>query len=179
MLLGNFEGEDLSSWRVAGGKLTGYTSDATLTTRSNEPMRHDARKRVWVNIIERTDGKHERFIRPEGVTEGKGSALWEVPPGTGEATLSRELKFAEPLSHVAVDAISRGRRDVEIQVIADTGRATREKRKFLLRASSNRRLLLPLREKAGRVNLSIVLHNKEQSDPARIVLDNLRGFRIA
>jgi hypothetical protein len=178
-LLGSFEGEDLASWRAEGGKLTPYASDAILTTRSNEPMRHDSRKRLWVNIIERTDGRHERSIHPEGVTEGKGSALWEVLPETSEARLSRELKLTEPLSHLALDAINRSQGDIEIQVIAESGRTLREEKLFLLRASSNRRLLVPLRTRVGPMNLTLLLKTKEHGAPTRIVLDNLRGFRVA
>jgi hypothetical protein len=129
-----------------------------------------------VNVIERTDGKHERFTYPEGVTEGKGSALWEVPPGAGEATLSRALKLSQPITHISVDAINRGQGDVEIEVLIDAGQARKGSKAFLLHPSSNRRLLVPLPEKIALVNAVLVVKIKDHRDPARIVLDNLRVF---
>ena len=179
ILLGSFEGEDLASWRVAGGKLTAYRSDDLVLSRSNEPMRQDARRRVWITYQPPVNGRRERVIYPEGVTEGKGSALWEVPAGDGKATLSRALRPSEPVTHIAVDAINRGKGDVEIDVILEVDQTMRGNKVFLLHPSSNRRLLVPLLDKIGQEKVILFLKVNDRQQPARIVLDNLRGFRIA
>ena len=176
--LGSFEGDDLASWRVAGGRLTAYGNDDVAIGRSNQPMKQDARRRVWITDHAPVNGRRERATYPEGVTEGKGSALWEVPSREGKATLSRPLRLSEPITHVAVDAINRGKSDVEIEVMIEENRTMKGNKVFLLRPSSNRRFLVPLREKVGGEKVILFLKVNDHRELARIVLDNLRGFRV-
>jgi hypothetical protein len=141
-------------------------------------MHHDPRKRIWVDIIERPNASNERVNYPEGVTEGKGSSLWEIPAGTREAKLSRVLTLPEPITHISVDAISRNQSEVEVNLMIEAGRTVKGAKDFLLYSSSNRRLLMPLGGPV-RDNIRLSLRVRDSKLPTRIVLDNLRGFRLS
>jgi hypothetical protein len=162
-LLGNFEGEELATWKAIGGKLTAYGSNDLLP---------DGRRRLWV-----ANGL-KKPLYPEGITEGNGSALWEVPAGGGEATLSRMLRLPEPVTHFGLDAMNRSENAVEIGVTLSEGRKRKGNKAFLLPPSSNRRLLVALWRKADREEVTLVLSMKDRREPARVVLDNLRGFGV-
>lgn len=155
ILLGIFEGDDLNSWSASHGTLKPYESRGT-----------------WIN------GNLQKVAYPEGVTEGRGSALWEVPVGKGEAVLSRSIKLdrTHPLTHVALDAVNRGNLDAGIDVLVEVDHKPVTQRAFLLRYWANRRLLVPIpvQTKSGELRLS--LRVREGDEPLRIVLDNLRGF---
>ncbi|MBS7614225.1 hypothetical protein KEJ18_00560 [Candidatus Bathyarchaeota archaeon] len=155
ILLGNFEDEDLKTWHVNEGTLKPYKSEGT-----------------WIN------GNLEKIAYPEGITEGKGSAIWEVPVGKKEATLSRFIKFNGdcPISHLTFDAINRGKGDVEIDVSIEVERRVVARKSFTLRYWANQRFLLHIPEKAKIDGLNLILKIRNQEEPAKIVLDNLKGF---
>ena len=120
-------------------------------------------------------------LHPEGITEGSGSALWEVPAGGGEATLTRMLNLSEPVTHIGLDAINRSENEVEIgiTITISEGRERKGNKIFLLHPSSNRRLLVPLSRKTGRKQVMVVLRMMDRRGHGRVVLDNLRGFGLA
>jgi hypothetical protein len=155
VLLGSFEGKDLSSWSVSQGILTSYKS-----------------RGIWIN------GNLEKIAYPEGVTEGIGSALWKIPAGKGKAVLSRLLKLEEshPITHIALDAINHSKREVEIDVTVEVDHKPITQKTFLLHYWANRRLLVPIPAKTKPENLNLSLKIKEKEEPLRIILDNLRGF---
>lgn len=155
MLLGSFEDEDLKTWHVNGGTFKPYKSEGT-----------------WIN------GNLEKIQYPEGVTEGKGSAIWEVPSGKNEATLNRLLKFNRicPITHIALDAINRSEGDVEIEVSIEAEHEVIVKRLFKVHYWTNRRLLVPIPKESKIDGLNIILRIKNREEPVKIILDNLRGF---
>jgi hypothetical protein len=155
VLLGSFEGKDLSSWSVDRGILTSYKS-----------------RGIWIN------GNLEKIAYPEGVTEGIGSALWKIPAGKGKAVLSRLLKLEEshPITHIALDAINHSKREVEIEVTVEEDHKPITQKTFLLHYWANQRLLVPIPTKTKPENLNLSLKIKEKEEPLRIILDNLRGF---
>jgi hypothetical protein len=155
ILLGNFEDKDLSSWSVNRGILTSYKS-----------------RGKWIN------GNLEKVAYPEGVTEGIGSAVWKIPAGEGEAVLSRHFKLEEshPITHIALDAINRSKREVEIDVTVEVDHKSVTQKTFLLHYWANRRLIVPIPAKTKPENLNLSLKIKEKEEPLRIVLDNIRGF---
>jgi hypothetical protein len=155
VLLGSFEGKDLNSWNVDGGILTSYKSQG-----------------IWIN------SNHEKIAYPEGVTEGIGSALWKIPAGKEEAVLSRPLKLEEshPITHIALDAINRSKRDVEINVTIEADHKPITQKTFLLHYWANQRLLVPIPIKTKPKNFNLSLKIKQKEEPIMIILDNLRGF---
>ena len=152
--------EALEPWHVSGGKLVPYTS-----------------QEVWIN------GNYERDTYPEGVTDGGGSALWEIPAGQGEVAASRRLTLPEgvasAITHISIDAMNRGPGEVCLEGVVEAGASTISK-SFILRHWANRRLLIPLSELAEgrtgleRLNFILKIHHREE--PVRIVLDNLRIY---
>lgn len=155
ILLGSFEDEDLKSWHFNEGTFKPYKSEGT-----------------WIN------GNLVKMRYPEGVTEGKGSAIWEVPAGKKEATLNRFLTFNGdcPITHIAFDAINHGEGDVEINVSIEDEHRVVAKKTFTIRYWANQRLLIPIHEKTKNSCLNLILKIREQEEPVKIVLDNLRVF---
>ena len=155
VLLGSFEYDDLISWSASRGTLTPYNS-----------------RGIWIN------GNLEKVASPEGVTEGKGTALWEIPAGNGEAVLSRPIKLSgsRPFTHIAFDAVNRSECEAEINVMVEADHKPITQKAFLLRYWANRRLLVPISVKNKPKNLGLSLKIKQEEKPLRIVLDNLRGF---
>jgi hypothetical protein len=155
VLLGSFEGKDLSSWSASRGTLTPYKS-----------------RGIWMN------GNLEKIAYPEGVTEGTESALWEIPAGKGEAVLSKSIKLdgSRPFTHIALDAINRSECEAEIDVMVELDHRPIIQKTFLLRYWVNRRLLVPIQEKTKPENLGLSLKIRQKEEPLSIVLDNFRGF---
>lgn len=155
VLLDSFEGKDLDYWSVSRGTLTPYESQG-----------------IWIN------GNLEKVPSPEGVTEGKGSALWEIPARNGEAVLSRIIKLgrSQPFTHIALDAVNRSECEAEIDVLVEADHKPLTQKTFLLRFWANRRLLVPIPAINRPKNFGLSLKIKEGEKPLRIVLDNLRGF---
>ena len=158
-LLGNFEGTDLKAWRFTAGKLGPYQS-----------------KRTW-----RSGTTSNRVLSAEGVTEGKASALWQLPRHSNAATLSREVNLHAPdgqrFTHLAVDAVNRGKAAVEVEAtLAVTGNPVVVRRRYKINHETNRRLLIhaPQLLKTGDALLSLTITPK--NEPVHLVLDNLRGF---
>jgi hypothetical protein len=173
--LDSFEGKDLTSWKAVEGTLTAYGSNDLARSRSNEPMTQDTRPRVWMTYEVR-QGKRERFVYPEGVTEGKGSGVWEIPSEQGTATLSKSFKLAQEVTHIGVDTISRSEKNVSIEVVVGNNGTILGTGTFLLLPLSNRRLLVSM-DNVARHHLDVSLSLKERNGSVKIVLDNLRGFR--
>jgi hypothetical protein len=157
-LLNGFEGDDLLTWHVAEGVLGPYRSE-----------------RVWIN------GNLERVTYAEGYTEGKGAALWEIPPGTGAAPLSGSVVSptrpgGRGLTHIAIDAFNRGESEVDATVTVECDGRQLAQGNYRLHFWANRRLLLPLPSDVRGSVLDIALIVEKRDAPTRLVLDNLRGF---
>jgi hypothetical protein len=155
ILLGSFEGEDLNSCSVSQGTLTSYKSEG-----------------IWIN------SNLEKVAYPEGITEGKGSALWEIPAGKGEVILSRTLKLEgiHPITHISLDAVNRGKGEIEINVTVEADHQIITKKPFLLHYWANQRLLIPIPAMTKPENLNLSLRIRDREKPVRIVLDNIKGF---
>ncbi len=155
ILLGSFEGEDLDSWSASHGTLAPYKN-----------------RGIWIN------GNLDKVAYPEGVTEGTGSALWEIPAGIEEAVLSRSIKISgsQQFSHIAFDAVNRSGCEAEISVMVEADGKPLTQRIFLLRYWANRRLLISIPARTKPKVLRLSLRVREGKETLRIVLDNLRGF---
>lgn len=157
-LLNDFEGDDLLTWHTAEGVLGPYKSE-----------------RVWIN------GNLERVTYAEGYTEGKGAALWEIPPGTGTAVLSGSVVSptrpgGRGLTHIAIDALNRGESEADVTVTVGCDGRQLAQLDYRLHFWANRRLLLPLQSDAKGAVFDITLTVEKTDEPTRLVLDNLRGF---
>jgi hypothetical protein len=157
-LLNDFEDDDLLTWRATEGVLSPYKSE-----------------RVWIN------GNLERVTYAEGYTEGKGAALWEIPAGAGAVVLSGSVESparpgAQGLTHVAIDVLNRGAGEASVKVTVDCDGRQVAHQEFRLHFWANRRLLLPLQSDAEGAVLDVALTVEKTDEPARLVLDNLRGF---
>jgi hypothetical protein len=161
-LLDGFEGPGLDEWRVEGGSLSPY-----------KPLESWA----WVN-------HNNGPSLTEGVTEGHGSAIVEIPAGQGEVVLMRTVKIDQatgPVSHVAIDAINRTdenstEKTVRIALSVSQGERQIAHQSFDVLDRSNRRLLLPLDYVVLDGDLTIELRFQRPASPQRVVLDNLRSF---
>jgi len=153
-LLDGMEGASLHEWRTAGSRVAAYESQNNL----------------WTN------GHTEQTFFPEGVTEGRGSMVWEIPAGEGEASLSRTVRPTEALTHVALDAVHRGEEAADVRMSAQQRGREIGAETFRIHPGSNRRLLLSVKHCDGRSDVTIELITCGQGRPLRLVLDNLRGF---
>ena len=150
----SMEADSINEWEVTGGSLSEYRSEAK-----------------WIN------GNCEHRVYPEGVTEGEGSMLWEVPEGGEPAAVKKtfELLNAVSASHMAIDAMNRSDGETEIRLEVRMGEV-KTARSYPLRYWANRRLLMPLPgvQKARSMDVALTVEKREQ--PVRLVLDNLRLF---
>lgn len=157
ILLNSFEGADLARWQANQGVL--------------EPYRGE---RLWIN------GNLERVTFPEGVTEGRGSMLWDLPIGADTALLTGSCdlhpQIAGHVTHLAVDAMNRSTDDIDVQLTVQAGPRAIAQRSYRLHLWSNQRLLLPLPKGVPDRQLQINLKIGERSAAAKLVLDNLRAF---
>jgi hypothetical protein len=156
-LLDGMEGESLNVWRPENSTVGAYESQ----------------NKLWTN------GHSEQTFFPEGVTEGKGSMLWEAPAGEAEATLTRTLKAPASLSHVAIDAINRCEEAVDVTMLVRQGDREIGAETFRVHHWANRRLLVPLAGCTGGKDMTIQVRIGPRQKPARVALDNLRGFEVA
>jgi hypothetical protein len=117
---------------------------------------------------------------PEGVTEGAGAMLWEVPAESEGAVIRRLLAPSEtgtePFSHVGVDVINRGEASPDVTVRVAQGERQLGKETFHLAQDANRRLLLPVSGHGPEEALQIEVSLPQMAQPLRMVLDNVRGF---
>ena len=163
LLLGSFEGHDLKAWQVSFGSLRPYESHGT-----------------WISGA---GAGPENIVSPEGVTEGNGCAVWEVPSGHMQAAISRPLKLCTSdgklLTHLGVDAINRTKGEnatltIEVKVTVDN--LVIAQRDYVINRSTNRRLLIALPKTIGPKGAKLSLSIPPRTVPVGLVLDNLRGF---
>jgi hypothetical protein len=158
-LLNGFEGDDIEAWSVSGGTLVPYKSE-----------------RLWIN------GNLERVTYAEGYTEGKGAALWQIPPGGEETVLKGPLDASSDrdtsITHVAVDVMNRSMHDVQLSFIADLeAQRTSAQELYRLHPWANRRLLLPLPDGVMDLSGTVMVTVAASDQETRLVLDNLRFFQ--
>ena len=169
-LLGGFEGDDIKNWSASNASLaTASLSAASLSAYTSNSSR------PWVF-------RYKSPQKPEGITEGTGSAAWEVPAGAGEAILSRTVKIESPhqagITHIGLDVMSRSedQQPTEINLSVAKGEKSLGENTFIMNYWTNRRLLIPLSEEVRNGELTITLKLKRRDFPQRFALDNLRIF---
>ena len=152
--------EKTDAWRPQQGQIQRYPSPA-----------------VWIN------GNHEKIQTPEGITEGAGSALWEIQSPKDTPTLSCVQALPSEIgrapTHVSMDAMNRGTDDMTLEVSVEAnGRMV--SRQFDVRKGANRRLLIPITQIASETDplkqLLFKLKVTPGQDTVRLVLDNLRIY---
>lgn len=157
LLLNTFEGADRERWQVSHGSLAGYRSE-----------------RMWIN------GNLERVTFPEGVTEGTGSMVWEVPAGADEALLwgscDLDADLTSHATHLGVDVLNRGTGEVNLLLTVEAKQQVIAEQRYHLYEWSNQRLLLPLPQGIGGSEFRVSLKVGERSEAVKVVLDNLRVF---
>jgi hypothetical protein len=164
-LLGGFEGDDIKNWSASNASL----ATASLSAYTSNPSR------PWVF-------RYMSPQKPEGITEGTGSAAWEIPAGWGEAILSRTVKIESPhqggITHIGLDVMSRSedQQPTEINLSIAKGEKSLGENTFIMNYWTNRRLLIPLSEEVRDGELTITLKLKQRDFPQRFALDNLRMF---
>jgi len=154
----SFEGEILKSWRVEGsiGKWAGLEDW------------------LWV-------GKNSGEGHPEGVTEGKSAASWEIPSGKGGARLARKIALpagTAGISHITLDAMHRGdlQNDMNLRLIVSEDGGATAQQSFRLQPRSNRRLVVTMPQPVTEAALTVALEVEKVEHLQRLVLDNLRCF---
>jgi len=158
VLLDSLEDADLGSWVAAGSTLGPYRSNGN-----------------WTN------GNLHMVLYPEGVTDGKGSALWDIPAGQGDAAVIKSLApyLADhpDLSHIAFDVMDRGA-DVTIEAFVRYGDTVGFREQLRLHPMSTRRVVLPINGGGSKVagEATFGLRVAPADKPAQIIIDNLRGF---
>lgn len=157
VLIDNLEDENLALWDVSKGTLTPYAGSG-----------------VWIN------GNLQEVPYPDGITEGKGSGLWEIPAGTGHATAIRRCSLrpdtGSAVTHISVDVINRSSDTVIIDGIVEDSNAGIS-RTFRLNYWANRRLLIPLPHPVtSATECNFILKTAQRSDPVTVVLDNVRIY---
>jgi hypothetical protein len=129
---------------------------------------------MWIN------GNMERITFPEGVTEGRGSALWELPAGLNEAELRgscrTDAQMAGRITHLAVDTFNRGTGEIDVTLMVEASQQVVAQRRYHLREWSNQRLLLPLPQSVRGDEIQVSLKVGERPEAVKLVLDNLRVF---
>ena len=159
VLLDDLDGTDYSEWLVEGSTLKQYTSTGKWTN-SNLHM----------------------ILYPEGVTQGNGSALWEIPQRTGEATvmkfLNKYLSDNPGLKFIAFDIMDRGE-DAEVEVAIENGGQVCFQSMYKLHPMATRRIVLPLDkvDSSPGTEISLCIKCKKTAKAGSLVLDNLRGFQ--
>ena len=157
VLLNSFEGADRQRWQANQGTLEVYKSEW-----------------MWIN------GNMERVTFPEGVTEGRGSMLWQLPAHAGEAVMwgscDLDAEMASHATHIALDALNRGTGDVELLVTVEAGAQTIAQRPYRLHEWSNQRLLLPLPHDLQAPEIQLTIKVNERAEATKLVFDNLRIF---
>ena len=158
-LLGKFEGKDLEAWRFTAGTLGPYQS-----------------KGKW-----RSGSSSDIVLSADGVTEGKASAMWQLPPQSNAATLSRELNLLTPdgqrFTHLAVDAVNRGKAAIEVELtLTAVGNPVVVRRLYEVNPEANRRLVINVTEGFKTEPAALSLTVAPQPEPVSLVLDNLRAF---
>lgn len=157
VLLNSFEGADRELWHVSDGMLGSYRSE-----------------KLWIN------GNMERVTFPEGVTEGNGSTLWELPAGSSQAELRGscrlDAQMGSRITHLALDAFNRGTGEIDVVLMVEASQQVVARQHYHLREWSNQRLLLPLPQGVRDDEIQVSLKIGERPEAVKLVVDNLRVF---
>jgi len=160
LTLNRCEGDDLARWQAGDSTWGAYTSDW-----------------LWIN------GNAERVTSAEGVTEGQGAGLWQVPAGS-RGTLALDLPVpvlpaATWLSHVGLDVSNRGEGEAQVKIGLADGVGPLAREVYALHPHANQRLLLALDRALHGDSLRLTLSSENPRNAVLLVVDNLRGFATA